>query len=130
MVARMLQMVWLGLTITPLVLTGCGHGCGHCSGGVNSDASGVLAANTNAEAGTPLQAAPAAPTAVATTRPYGGQKTCPVMGNELGAMGSPIPVNVLGDTVFVCCRGCVSKLQRDPDRYLAKVMAERAGQSQ
>ena len=130
MMARMLHLVWLGMTITPLVLTGCGHGCGRCSGGVTSDASGVLAANTTAESGTPLRAAPAAPTGAATTRPYGGQKTCPVMGDELGAMGPPIPVNVRGDTVFVCCRGCVSKLQRDPDRYLAKVMTERAGQSQ
>ncbi|MBX9583751.1 MAG: hypothetical protein K2X87_25905, partial [Gemmataceae bacterium] len=58
---------------------------------------------------------------------YGGQRTCPVMGDVLGEMGEPIPVSVKGQTVFVCCKGCVSKVQRDPDKYLAVVAAERAG---
>jgi hypothetical protein len=64
--------------------------------------------------------------AVAGEKRYGGQKTCPVMGEELGSMGPPIPVTVQGQTVYVCCRGCAGKVQRDPDQYLAKVMAERA----
>lgn len=62
------------------------------------------------------------------TAPYGGQKLCPVTGDELGSMGAPIPVNVRGQTIWVCCRGCVAKVQRDPDKYLRKVEAERAGQ--
>lgn len=49
------------------------------------------------------------------------------MGDVLGEMGDPIPVSVKGQTVFVCCRGCVAKVQRDPDKYLAAVAAERAG---
>lgn len=60
------------------------------------------------------------------SKPYGGQKTCPVMGDDLGAMGTPIPVTVKGQTIYVCCRGCVAKVQRDPDTHLAKVAAERA----
>ena len=60
--------------------------------------------------------------------PYGGQKLCPVTDEELGSMGAPIPVMVRGQTIWVCCRGCVAKVQRDPNKYLRKVEAERAGQ--
>lgn len=58
---------------------------------------------------------------------HGGQTRCPVMGDLLGEMGDPIPVAVKGQTVYVCCKGCVAKVQRDPDKYLAVVAAERAG---
>lgn len=65
-------------------------------------------------------AAPAAPGgAAATDRLYGGQKTCPVTGEELGAMGKPVAVTVKGRTVYVCCRGCADKAQADPDKTLA-----------
>lgn len=66
---------------------------------------------------------PAAPAAAA---PYGGQKTCPVTGEELGSMGEPVPVTLKGKTVYVCCRGCAGKAQADPDKTLAAVQAERA----
>ena len=69
-----------------------------------------------------LQPAPAAQAQA----PYGGQRTCPVMDEELGAHGTPIPVPVRGQTIYVCCRGCVRRVQVDPDRYLAKVAADRA----
>jgi hypothetical protein len=71
------------------------------------------------------------PAAVATgsaSLPYGGQKNCPVMDEPLGSMGPAIPVTVQGQTIYVCCRGCAAKVQRDPDKYLAKVMAERSEQ--
>lgn len=58
---------------------------------------------------------------------YGGQKTCPVTDEALGSMGPPIPVTVKGQTIFVCCQGCVESVQSDPDAYLAKVMRERSG---
>lgn len=44
-------------------------------------------------------------------------------------MGTPIPVTVKGQTLYVCCRGCVTKVQNDPDGYLRKVQAERGEQS-
>jgi YHS domain-containing protein len=56
---------------------------------------------------------------------YGGQKTCPVTGEALESMGTPIPVTVKGQTIYVCCKSCVAKVQRDPDKYLRKVKAER-----
>jgi hypothetical protein len=59
---------------------------------------------------------------------YGGQKTCPVTGSALGSMGPPIPVTVKGQTIYVCCKGCVETVQTDSDANLAKVMRERSGQ--
>ncbi len=67
------------------------------------------------------------PSPIKVAVPYGGQKLCPVTDDELGSMGAPIPVTVRGQTIWVCCRGCVAKVQRDPDKYLRKVEAERAG---
>lgn len=60
------------------------------------------------------------------TAPYGGQKTCPITGEELGSMGKPIAVTVKGQTVYVCCRGCAAKARADPDKTLAAVAADRA----
>lgn len=62
------------------------------------------------------------------TSGYGGQKTCPVTDEPLGSMGPPVPVTVKGQTIYVCCQGCVETVQADPDLYLAKVMRERSGQ--
>ena len=59
---------------------------------------------------------------------YGGQKTCPVTGEALGSMGPPVPVTVKGQTIYVCCQGCVETVQSDPDVYLAKAVRERSGQ--
>lgn len=139
-----LRAAWAGtLALGLLVLAGCsstsgGRGCGSgaCGGGscgvagpgpnatpiygVNPGAGGAPAGQ--AYASPPISREPAA----AAQRPYGGQKTCPVMGEELGSHGPAIPVTVQGQTVYVCCKGCVAKVQRDPDTHLAKVMAERA----
>ena len=60
--------------------------------------------------------------------PLGGQKTCPVTDEALGSMGPPIPVTVKGQTIYVCCEGCVKMVQGDPDQYIAKVMRERGSQ--
>lgn len=57
--------------------------------------------------------------------PYGGQKTCPVTGEELGSMGKPVAVTLKGETVYVCCRGCAAKAQANPDKTLAAVAADR-----
>jgi YHS domain-containing protein len=55
---------------------------------------------------------------------YGGQVRCPVTGAPLESMGTPVPVTLNGQTVYVCCRACVGKAQRDPDGYLRKVQAD------
>ena len=49
------------------------------------------------------------------------QKTCPVTDLPLDSMGGPIAVDVAGQKVFICCKGCESKLKNDPQKYLAKL---------
>lgn len=44
------------------------------------------------------------------------QQICPVTGEKLGAMGTPIKVQVEGQIVFLCCKGCMSK-QLDPQHW-------------
>ena len=57
---------------------------------------------------------------------YGGQKTCPVTDEELGSMGPPVAVTVKGQTIYVCCEGCVKTVQGSPEQYIAKLMRERS----
>lgn len=45
--------------------------------------------------------------------------TCPVSGEDLGTMGEPVTLSIEGREVRLCCRGCVSKVEAEPDRYLA-----------
>ena len=47
------------------------------------------------------------------------QKICPVAGEPLGSMGTPIKVTIDGRDVFVCCKGCIEALEADPAKYLA-----------
>ena len=55
---------------------------------------------------------------------YKAQAKCPVMDEEFGGdMGTPWVVNVKRRDVFVCCEGCIAKVQKDPDKYLAKLPA-------
>lgn len=54
------------------------------------------------------------------------QRLCPVTGEELGSMGRPIPVTVLGRTIYVCCEACVAPVRRDPEKYLRRVENERS----
>ena len=41
------------------------------------------------------------------------QKICPVSGKDLTSMGGPVKATTGGQTVYLCCKGC---LQRDNDR--------------
>ena len=71
----------------------------------------------------PVEAVP--PAGVPNATPQTTQKKCPVTDEDLGSMGTPIAVQVNGETVYACCQGCVKKLQQNPDYYLAKVAAEK-----
>lgn len=80
-------------------------------------------AQTSAVQSDPVAYVPPAPpaTPAVVNRPPAAapsQRYCPVTGAELGSMGPPVPVNVSGRTVYVCCAGCVDKLKRDSHRYL------------
>lgn len=49
------------------------------------------------------------------------QKVCPVMDEPLGSMGGPIKVMVGDKPIFLCCKGCIKKIEAEPAKYLAMV---------
>ena len=50
------------------------------------------------------------------------QEWCVISSEEkLGSMGAPIKLDIKGQPVFVCCKGCKRKAEADPDATLAKV---------
>lgn len=49
------------------------------------------------------------------------QKICPVTEADLDSMGGPVAVDVAGERVFICCKGCEKALKADPQKYLAKL---------
>lgn len=49
------------------------------------------------------------------------QGVCPVMDEPLGSMGAPLKVTGLGREVFLCCKGCLKFLRKQPQQYLAKL---------
>ena len=55
------------------------------------------------------------------------QRVCAVAGSQLGGMGTPVKVTRNGDTLFLCCKGCVGKVEKNPEQYFAKAAELRAG---
>lgn len=49
------------------------------------------------------------------------QKICPVTGADLNSMGGPIPVDLTGRRVFICCAGCETALRKDSEKHLQKL---------
>ncbi len=52
-------------------------------------------------------------------KPY-TKDTCIVGDNKLGSMGSPVTKVYKGQEVKFCCKPCVAKFEKNPDKYLAK----------
>jgi hypothetical protein len=48
------------------------------------------------------------------------QQVCPVTGEKLGSMGDPVKVYIDGQPVYLCCKGCLAKVKKDPETYLLK----------
>ena len=49
------------------------------------------------------------------------QEWCVINTDErLGSMGPPLKLDIKGQPVFVCCKGCKRKAEADPDKTLAK----------
>ncbi len=62
----------------------------------------------------------AAPSNSASVKPY-TPDTCIVTDNKLGSMGTPI-TKVYGDQeVKFCCKPCIAKFEKEPQRYLKKI---------
>jgi uncharacterized protein YbaR (Trm112 family) len=51
-------------------------------------------------------------------RAIDAQKTCPVSGEGLGSMGTPIKVTRGDRSVFLCCPACLKKVEAEPDKFL------------
>ena len=49
------------------------------------------------------------------------QELCLVTNAKLGSMGDPVPVEVSGTSLWMCCEGCEAKLKAAPSKYLAKL---------
>lgn len=50
------------------------------------------------------------------------QEWCVVSAEErLGSMGPPLKLEIKGQSVFICCKGCKRKAEADPEKTLAKV---------
>jgi hypothetical protein len=49
------------------------------------------------------------------------QTTCPVMG---GKINTAQYADVKGKRIYVCCAGCIAKIQADPDKYIKQLEAE------
>jgi hypothetical protein len=50
------------------------------------------------------------------------QEWCVVSTDErLGSMGPPLKLDIKGQPVFVCCKGCTRKAEADPDKTLKTV---------
>jgi hypothetical protein len=59
------------------------------------------------------------------------QEWCVVSTEErLGSMGAPIKLDINGQPVFICCKGCKKSAERDPEKTLAtlaELKAKKAG---
>ena len=51
------------------------------------------------------------------------QRVCPVMGSELGSHGEPIKLTIGEQSLYICCRGCLARVEEDPQAYLAKALS-------
>lgn len=49
------------------------------------------------------------------------QELCPVMDEPLGSMGTPIKLTVGDKPIYLCCKGCIKRVEADPAKYLAMV---------
>lgn len=47
--------------------------------------------------------------------------TCIVSDNDLGSMGDAISYNHEGQEVKFCCKPCIKKFKRSPEKYLIKL---------
>jgi len=49
------------------------------------------------------------------------QKLCLVTNLKLGSMGAPVPVDLAGKKLWICCPSCEKKLKGQPAKFLAKL---------
>ncbi|WP_417739380.1 hypothetical protein [Rosistilla oblonga] len=92
--------------------------CAGCVGAVKSNPAKYATGRPQITVTTATQADAAA---------IAAQKACPVMDEPLGGMGTPIKVMVGGKPIYLCCKGCIKKVQAEPAKYLAMVYGKQMG---
>ncbi|PHS14854.1 MAG: hypothetical protein COA78_05500 [Blastopirellula sp.] len=55
------------------------------------------------------------------------QRICPVTEMLLGSMGTPLKVDLAGQTIFICCKGCEASLLEAPETHLANLIKKEDG---
>lgn len=73
----------------------------------------AMSLNLHAQETKPAEAAP---------KPY-KLDTCAVSGEKLGGMGDPFTFVHKDHEVKLCCKSCKKKFDKDPEKYMAKVIA-------
>jgi YHS domain-containing protein len=43
--------------------------------------------------------------------------TCPVSGDTVGDVGKPVYAQYKGQTIALCCKDCLKKFNKNPDKY-------------
>lgn len=59
----------------------------------------------------------------AKAKPYPLEK-CVVSDEKLGEMGKPVTLTYKGQEMRFCCKDCVKKFNKDPEKYLKKLAEE------
>jgi YHS domain-containing protein len=57
-----------------------------------------------------------------------GNKTCPISGRQIGQMGPPYKEEYKGKIYNLCCGGCQSTFESDPEKY-SKIAQDDAAQN-
>jgi YHS domain-containing protein len=76
---------------------------------------GTLTVSTLAADPNPAPSASAAPSVQAPNRAV--NTVCPVSGDTVGDVGKPVYAQYQGTTIAFCCRDCLKKFQKNPDKY-------------
>lgn len=54
------------------------------------------------------------------------QQLCPITNMPLGSMGVPLKIVIADETVFICCKGCAKRAEREAQQTVEKVRKWRA----
>lgn len=68
-----------------------------------------------AMAADPTSNQPAPSTTTADAKPV--NTICPVSGNKIGSVGKPIHAKYQEKMIAFCCKGCLKKFQKNPNKY-------------
>ncbi|MBV9491693.1 MAG: YHS domain-containing protein [Verrucomicrobia bacterium] len=65
----------------------------------------------------PLLATDPAPRPAASAQAQAINTICPVSGDQVGSVGKPVYVEYNGKKIAFCCKDCVKKFRKNPDKY-------------